>query len=460
MHHPQKYKAYTPYTLSPHNTTPQSLSHSFSPYSCSSHTANSAQLPPHWKPEKPRSAQRFSFTAYRPLPAVPDENVDWFDRSLQADIISHGVPPGEFTTTSPPQHQYSSSWGPSYTERARRSFHSGIGVQLGVDEYMMSDAIVTDQRQQPSGSVSSRDGLNASTSYGVVGSKQGSYGMVDLQHVYKTEAGVSEDFLPLPDRDTTARISPPAEVLIETIDTKDERFHGQPSHKNPAHTPGSLRLKKLRDSTMVQSLKSTFHKPRSGSTSSGASTPLKTTRKQSFLFSKALDGGASAAEASAAVGEVDIRYIYTAQSSEYWTGRFVALSDRFHAEVLEQEPRRSARAPTAFDEMRILVPVDESQDPADKTTMKQRTLLRSKRKEVGSDVHGRRYALLDQDEKSKRVFRHLESLCRTAEARRSLHGWQEEYARKVKKPGLLPPGGQMSDAKRVMRRWLSGGWKA
>ena len=59
--------------------------------------------------------------------------------------------------------------------------------------------------------------------------------------------------------------------------------------------------------------------------------------------------------------------------------------------------------------------------------------------------------LLDDDNRCRRIFLHLEALCVTAEARRSLHVFQQEYARKQKKPDLLPSGGTMEDRGFVSR---------
>lgn len=53
--------------------------------------------------------------------------------------------------------------------------------------------------------------------------------------------------------------------------------------------------------------------------------------------------------------------------------------------------------------------------------------------------------LLDEDERCKRVFVHLEAFCATDEARASLRLWQQDYARKTGRKKLLPKGGAMQD---------------
>ncbi|KAL8381600.1 hypothetical protein RB595_005741 [Gaeumannomyces hyphopodioides] len=64
--------------------------------------------------------------------------------------------------------------------------------------------------------------------------------------------------------------------------------------------------------------------------------------------------------------------------------------------------------------------------------------------------------LEDEDNRSRRVFLHLETMCITKEARGSLQAFQQEYARKMKRPGLLPQGGSMED-RGFISRLISGG---
>lgn len=51
----------------------------------------------------------------------------------------------------------------------------------------------------------------------------------------------------------------------------------------------------------------------------------------------------------------------------------------------------------------------------------------------------------DQDVQCRRVFDELETLCVTPEARESLWAWQQSYARRLRRPKLLPDGGSMHD---------------
>lgn len=58
-------------------------------------------------------------------------------------------------------------------------------------------------------------------------------------------------------------------------------------------------------------------------------------------------------------------------------------------------------------------------------------------------AHSDAALLLDDDERCKRVFVHLEAYCATDEARDSLRIWQQEFARKTGRKKLLPKGGVM-----------------
>lgn len=46
--------------------------------------------------------------------------------------------------------------------------------------------------------------------------------------------------------------------------------------------------------------------------------------------------------------------------------------------------------------------------------------------------------LEDEDNRAKKIFLHLEALCTTSEARRSLYLWQLSYAQRMGKEFLLP----------------------
>lgn len=195
----------------------------------------------------------------------------------------------------------------------------------------------------------------------------------------------------------------------------------------------------------------------------------------------------------------DPRYIYEAQSSEHWTGRYMALNDRFMSESLPDEitnsPERSDTSPAAAsppvspaDSLTELTPtprpsLHSQRQRGSDTWLSTRPApirstsliphlgtmpsLRHDRRatlEVPAIIHdeedistslskdrnratlkSRVAALEDEDARAKRVFRHLEAMCKTTEARRSLFAWQQVFARRMNKEHLLPSGGSMED---------------
>ncbi|KAI5918091.1 hypothetical protein F4810DRAFT_693574 [Camillea tinctor] len=198
------------------------------------------------------------------------------------------------------------------------------------------------------------------------------------------------------------------------------------------------------------------------------------------------------------------RQIHTAQSSAYWTGRFMALQDRFRSELLMPDnmntlvtahaersmigasqppfgggslatsattsclsnpnvtPRSARRVVTNT----MTTPHKSSISPRKqqhKRQMRQAnpvTPIKGQNKHkhtsststifsnAASSNHSSSEAaalLNDEDNRTHRVFLHLEALCTTNEARSSLRAWQQTYARRVGKPNLLPQGGTMHD---------------
>jgi hypothetical protein len=147
-------------------------------------------------------------------------------------------------------------------------------------------------------------------------------------------------------------------------------------------------------------------------------------------------------------------------ASEYWTGRFVALHDRFQAETLDTESleilvaAHATRASVASSS-HLRGGQRSSHLPPSKTTIGlSQVNISSKR--VSSLIR-RADVLNDDDSRCWRIFRHLEVLCTTTEAKQSLHEWQQAYARRIGRPSLLPQGGSMEGRFALMSKlWNSG----
>ncbi|KAI1323902.1 hypothetical protein F5Y16DRAFT_424552 [Xylariaceae sp. FL0255] len=245
----------------------------------------------------------------------------------------------------------------------------------------------------------------------------------------------------------------------------------------------------------------------------------------------------------------NIRQIYTAQPSAYWSGRFMALQDRFQSEMLLPEnlkmlvaahcetslvpnadpqpsalkasattgnimtvagssgtatttaatpaattrtktqqktpahlstksasprkPRRPAKSPFRPTNGASTLPKPKSKPKptaqAIRPTTKATGALHLTRgpssdtprdggKEPSSSTAAAQM-LANEDNRSRRIFLHLDAMCATPEARASLRQWQQSYARRVGKENLLPEGGSMYDRHRELTwvgRLLSG----
>lgn len=132
----------------------------------------------------------------------------------------------------------------------------------------------------------------------------------------------------------------------------------------------------------------------------------------------------------------------------YWCGRFQALCDRFHDENFlvssdaaqlyatdDSDSSSPSSTPTPSSKE---IPVSKLRPSkaGDDNTYPQGRISRSKDEE--------------QDKRSSRAFHHLQSLCATNEAKKSLWEFQLRFARIESKPHLLPKGGKMEDGR--------GGW--
>jgi hypothetical protein len=148
--------------------------------------------------------------------------------------------------------------------------------------------------------------------------------------------------------------------------------------------------------------------------------------------------------------------ITDAQPSEYWSGRFMALHDRFSAEILTPVPRGviPPRPPLPQQQNANDGSVPSSEQPRAKSTYPRgahlpvsmaTTTTRTPPHPASSipitgapTMSGPR----DERDRVRRVFRHLDSLCATEEAHSSLLEWQQAYARRQSRP---PPSSPLTD---------------
>lgn len=114
--------------------------------------------------------------------------------------------------------------------------------------------------------------------------------------------------------------------------------------------------------------------------------------------------------------QLSFSHVGMPQPSEYWTGRFVSVHDRFCGERL---PRTSEHQS-----------VDALTDGSSKYTNPQGRNHRM--------AYLRRSHIDASHDTSDRVFSYLDSLCTTNEAKASLRHWQAGYARKTNRPSITP----------------------
>ncbi|KAI1502195.1 hypothetical protein F5X99DRAFT_427565 [Biscogniauxia marginata] len=203
------------------------------------------------------------------------------------------------------------------------------------------------------------------------------------------------------------------------------------------------------------------------------------------------------------------RQIHRAQPSEYWAGRFMALQDRFRSELLMPDNMNtlvsahaersmigasqppfgggslatsattsclSTSAITPRSVRSVTTNTTSTANPTSVSPRKQQhqpqrvkqqanpaTPLLGQQKHKHTNSNSTIFSnaassnrssseaaalLTDEDNRSRRVFLHLEALCTTDEASRSLRAWQQGYARRMGKANLLPRGGTMEDRNR------------
>ncbi|POS86237.1 hypothetical protein EPUL_001443 [Erysiphe pulchra] len=121
------------------------------------------------------------------------------------------------------------------------------------------------------------------------------------------------------------------------------------------------------------------------------------------------------------------RQIYTTQPNSFWCGRFTALHDRFHNDMLE----------TLVIDRKTYTRFQDGTSPSLRT---ESTLKDSDSPETTA---GLQYLNDEETRRCKKSFIHLGALCVTDEAKKSLWNFQLAYARSQGKKQLLPIGGEM-----------------
>ncbi|PSR78561.1 hypothetical protein BD289DRAFT_456205 [Coniella lustricola] len=142
--------------------------------------------------------------------------------------------------------------------------------------------------------------------------------------------------------------------------------------------------------------------------------------------------------------------IYEAQPSAYWSGRFMAVCDRFRSENLgdhHMDSLMEAHSDWVHRANKRSILADKQKTRHGRSTIHippsttAATVLQQSDRRITDNNFARPNAselVDDDDERCKRVFQHLETLCATPEARKSLWSWQQDYARKTGQKKLMP----------------------
>ncbi|KAK2057075.1 hypothetical protein LY76DRAFT_575147 [Colletotrichum caudatum] len=125
--------------------------------------------------------------------------------------------------------------------------------------------------------------------------------------------------------------------------------------------------------------------------------------------------------------------ITTAQPSAYWAGRFLSLQDRFQGECLQEKTLATLITAHAT-KATLLAHQREAYKDRGNLPLSTTTAL----DHYGTAAIRGAGLLSDEDNRCLRIFLHLDALCGTPEAQKSLHAWQEAYARKNRRDALLP----------------------
>ncbi|KAG6049005.1 hypothetical protein E4U39_006668 [Claviceps sp. Clav50 group G5] len=129
----------------------------------------------------------------------------------------------------------------------------------------------------------------------------------------------------------------------------------------------------------------------------------------------------------------DISQVDAAQSAEYWCGRFMALQDRFLSENLDDSSlsQYSSRVDSQWRHTKLVALGHQSLLPSSRNHLTYLAPSNTTSALTTITYNPRRRLENEDDIRRDRIFSHLESLCVTDEAMRSLRLWQQSYEHRV-----------------------------
>ncbi|KAG6053914.1 hypothetical protein E4U17_004234 [Claviceps sp. LM77 group G4] len=129
----------------------------------------------------------------------------------------------------------------------------------------------------------------------------------------------------------------------------------------------------------------------------------------------------------------EISQVDAAQSAEYWCGRFMALQDRFLSENLDDSSltQYSSRVDSQWRHTKLVALGHQSLLPTSRNHLTYLAPSNTTSALTTITYNPRRRLENEDDIRRDRIFSHLESLCVTDEAMRSLRLWQQSYEHRV-----------------------------
>ncbi|KAK0381151.1 hypothetical protein CLIM01_01508 [Colletotrichum limetticola] len=228
-----------------------------------------------------------------------------------------------------------------------------------------------------------------------------------------------------------------AEETIESSGGNSPELGGRP--KQPRSPKGGIekqRLPKSRTFTVLSNLTASLSRTSLASfTGSDRKASLQTVASRKTSSSSTLTTSIPTRTPTPMSPEVNPLIITTAQPSAYWSGRFMSLQDRFQGESL-QEQTLSIFVTAHASKASILAQQRAAYQGRGNLPLSTTTAL----DRYGTAAIQEAKRLSDEDNRSLRIFLHLQALCGTPEAQKSLHAWQEAYARRMGRSVLLPEG--------------------
>ncbi|KXH38474.1 hypothetical protein CSIM01_05599 [Colletotrichum simmondsii] len=228
-----------------------------------------------------------------------------------------------------------------------------------------------------------------------------------------------------------------AEETIESSGGNSPELRGrQKQSRSPKGGIEKQRLPKSRTFTVLSNLTASLSRTSLASfTGSDRKASLQTVASRKTSSSSTLTTSIPTRTPTPMSPEVNPLIITTAQPSAYWSGRFMSLQDRFQGESL-QEQTLSIFVTAHASKASILAQQRAAYQGRGNLPLSTTTAL----DRYGTAAIQEAKRLSDEDNRSLRIFLHLQALCGTPEAQKSLHAWQEAYARRMGRSVLLPEG--------------------